>query len=95
MAKDHPARVTRVRRERPLHPPTTIWLSVALLFFSLGSGAALAALTLSNKTSITRPELWIVTAAFAALTVTCIAANWDVNRGRRIAEIHIEEEEVG
>jgi hypothetical protein len=89
-----PPAVTRVRRERPLHPPSTIWLSIAFLFFSLGAGAALAAVTVPADAPVTGPELWIVTAGFAALTVTCIAANWDVNRGRRVAEFQIEEEEV-
>lgn len=85
---------TRVRRERPVHPPSMIWLTVAFLFFSFGAGSAFAAVTISKEAPVTGPELWIVTAGFAALSVTCIVANWDVNRGRRVVEIHVEEEEV-
>lgn len=94
MSAERPSTVTRVRRERPLHPPSMIWLTVAFLFFSFGAGSAFAAVTISSEAPVTGPELWIVTAAFAALSVTCIAANWDVNRGRRVVETHVEEEEV-
>jgi hypothetical protein len=71
-----------------------VWLSVALAFFTVGASVALAAVTVPDTGTATRPELWIVTAAFASLTVTCIIANWDVNRGRSVRVIQIEDEEL-
>lgn len=86
-------RVT-VRRERPVHAPSSIWLTVAFAFFTIGAAVAVAAVTASDGAVATRPELWITAGAFASLTVTCVIANWDVNRGRKVVERHIEDEEL-
>ena len=86
--------VQRVRRERSVHAPTSIWLTVAFAFFTTGAAVALAAVTVSDHAPATRPELWIVTTACAVLTITCLVASWDVNRSRKVRVIAVEEEDV-
>lgn len=83
-------RVKRWRkRDRP--EPSVVWQTVAILFVGFAFAAAIGALTVSKDAVIKPVELWILTGAFLALSVSCFLAHWDVNRGRRTKQYETEE----
>lgn len=83
-------RVRQIReRERP--EPSSVWLSGAFAFITCAVGTIIAALTLSAGAVVRPSELWIATGGLGLAGTLCLAAHWDVNRGRRAREREIEE----
>jgi hypothetical protein len=83
------SQVTHYReRERP--NPSSIWMISAFSFLTSAVGTSVAALTVAADAAVRTSELWVATGGLLLAATLCLAANWDVNRGRRSRYYEIE-----
>jgi hypothetical protein len=68
-----------------------IWQTLAVTFGGFAFAAALGALTIAGDAAVRPAELWVAAAGFFLAAALCLAAHYDVNRGRRSRWVEVEE----
>jgi hypothetical protein len=84
-------RRTGVLRECERPAPSVIWQTLAVTFGGFAFAAAFGALTIAGSAAVRPPELWVAAAGFFLAAALCVAAHYDVNRGRRSRWVEVEE----